>query len=77
MAYQALTKMGVKFTTKPLECTHLVARAIVRTEKFLVAMAVAPHIVTDKWVEVCVSKKKIMRRSCLHWASNKADPRHS
>ncbi|KIP02673.1 hypothetical protein PHLGIDRAFT_111799 [Phlebiopsis gigantea 11061_1 CR5-6] len=57
---RALTKMGVKFTTKPLECTHLVARAIVRTEKFLVAMAVAPHIVTDKWVEACVSKKKIM-----------------
>ena len=53
--------MGVKFTTKPAECTHLVARGIVRTEKFLCAMAMAPHIVTDKWVEACVNKKKILR----------------
>lgn len=55
--------MGVRFTTKPGECTHLVARGIVRTEKFLCAMAVAPYIVTDKWVEASVSKKKILRTS--------------
>lgn len=62
---KVLTKMGVKFTTKPLECTHLVALKIVRTEKFLCAMAVAPHIVTDKWVTACVSKKAMQRESLM------------
>jgi mediator of DNA damage checkpoint protein 1 len=55
-------KMGVKFTTKPNECTHLVARGIVRTEKFLCAMAVAPFVVTAKWAEKSASKKKIQRK---------------
>lgn len=58
---QTLTRLGVKFTTKPTECTHLVAKAIVRTEKFLCAMSVAPYVVTDKWVEACAIKRKILR----------------
>lgn len=58
---KALTKLGAKFTAKPLECTHLVAHKIVRTEKFLCAMAAAPHIVTEKWVAACVTKKSLQR----------------
>ncbi|KAH8102204.1 hypothetical protein BXZ70DRAFT_986996 [Cristinia sonorae] len=57
---KAMTKLGVKFTTKPSECTHLVVRGIVRTEKFLCAMANAPIIVTDKWVQTCVNTKHIL-----------------
>ncbi|KAL4242530.1 hypothetical protein ABKN59_011898 [Abortiporus biennis] len=57
---RAMTKLGVKFTTKPSECTHLVAKSLVRTEKFLCAMAVAPIILTDKWVMACVSTKQIL-----------------
>ncbi|KAI0344360.1 hypothetical protein BDW22DRAFT_1355739 [Trametopsis cervina] len=57
---KAFTKLGGRFTTKASECTHLVARSVVRTEKFLCAMAVAAHIVTDKWIETCVSKKMVM-----------------
>ncbi|PSS00871.1 hypothetical protein PHLCEN_2v4098 [Hermanssonia centrifuga] len=57
---KAFTKMGAKFTQKPSECTHLVARSLVRTEKFLCAMATAPYVVTDAWVETCVSKNRIM-----------------
>ncbi|KAI0682501.1 hypothetical protein BC835DRAFT_1399674 [Cytidiella melzeri] len=57
---KAFTKLGGKFTTKPSECTHLVAASIVRTEKFLCAMAVASHVVTRKWVEMCVAKKTIL-----------------
>ena len=62
---KALIKLGVKFTTKPLECTHLVAQKIVRTEKFLCAMAVAPHIITEKWIAACVSKKALQREYLL------------
>lgn len=56
--------MGVKFTIKPAECTHLVAKSLVRTEKFLCAMAVAPFIVTDKWVQTCVATKHILGEYC-------------
>lgn len=54
-------KLGGKFTTKPSECTHLVARSIVRTEKFLCAMAVASRVVSVNWVEMCIAKKMILR----------------
>ncbi|THH28633.1 hypothetical protein EUX98_g5551 [Antrodiella citrinella] len=57
---KVMTKLGVKFTTKPSECTHLVAKSIVRTEKFLCAMAAGPIIVTDKWVHTCVRTKHIL-----------------
>ena len=60
---KVLSKLGVSFTAKPLECTHLVAQKIVRTEKFLCAMAVAPHIVSEKWVELSVNRKKLLRTS--------------
>ncbi|KAI0083353.1 hypothetical protein BDY19DRAFT_1060990 [Irpex rosettiformis] len=57
---KAFAKLGGKFTTKPQECTHLVARSIVRTEKFLYAMAVGAHVVSVNWVEMCVAKKTIL-----------------
>ncbi|PSR70784.1 hypothetical protein PHLCEN_2v13346 [Hermanssonia centrifuga] len=57
---KAFTKMGAKFTQKPSECTHLVARSLVRTEKFLCATTTAPYVVTVAWVETCVSNKRIM-----------------
>ncbi|TCD65714.1 hypothetical protein EIP91_002290 [Steccherinum ochraceum] len=57
---KAMIKLGVSFTTKASECTHLVARSIVRTEKFLCAMAAGPIIVTDKWIQTCVKTKHIL-----------------
>ncbi|KAI0808899.1 hypothetical protein BC629DRAFT_1480149, partial [Irpex lacteus] len=63
---KAFTKLGGKFTTKPAECTHLVARSIVRTEKFLCAMAVAEYVVGVGWVEMCVERGRILRTSLCH-----------
>ncbi|KAJ3548369.1 hypothetical protein NM688_g5307 [Phlebia brevispora] len=57
---RALTKMGAKFTQKPSECTHLVAKHFVRTEKFLCGMAVASYVVNDKWVEMSAIKKRFL-----------------
>lgn len=38
----------------PLQCTHLVTNAILRTEKFLCAMSVAPKIVEERWLRECL-----------------------
>lgn len=61
-----MTKIGVKFTAKPAECTHLVARQLVRTEKFLCALAVAPFIVTERWAIDSAAANQIQRE--LYWA---------
>ena len=34
-----------------METTHLVANSVVRTVKFLTAVAVVDHIVTSEWIE--------------------------
>ncbi|KAF9237242.1 hypothetical protein BU15DRAFT_48989, partial [Melanogaster broomeanus] len=55
-----LTKIGVKMTTKPTECTHLVAKGIVRTEKFLCAMSVSPYVLTEKWANATATSGKLL-----------------
>lgn len=60
-ASQGLTKLGVKIVTKPSECTHLLVRSVVRTEKFLCAMAVAPHVLSEKWAIMSAANKKLLR----------------
>ncbi|OCH87294.1 hypothetical protein OBBRIDRAFT_837516 [Obba rivulosa] len=57
---KALAKLGVKMTTKPSECTHLVAKSLVRTEKFLCAMAAAPYVVNEKWVTSSIATKQLL-----------------
>ncbi|KAJ7198551.1 hypothetical protein GGX14DRAFT_665967 [Mycena pura] len=46
---KALAKLGAKVTNKSTECTHLLVPGIVRTEKFLCALAGAPFILTKEW----------------------------
>ncbi|RPD54429.1 hypothetical protein L226DRAFT_493972 [Lentinus tigrinus ALCF2SS1-7] len=58
-----LTKMGVKLVTKPSECTHLLVKSVVRTEKFLCAMAVAPHVLGEKWARMSAFNRKLLPES--------------
>ncbi|GJJ08998.1 hypothetical protein Clacol_003219 [Clathrus columnatus] len=58
--FQVLTKIGVKFTTKPTECTHLVASGMARTEKFLCALPQAPFVLNGDWLAACAKEKKIL-----------------
>ncbi|OBZ78467.1 hypothetical protein A0H81_01608 [Grifola frondosa] len=60
MTTQALTRMGAKMTSKPAECTHLIAPNLVRTEKFLCAMPVAPFIVTGKWAVMSAAGRQFL-----------------
>ena len=61
-----LNKLGVKFVTRPTECTHLLVRSVVRTEKFLCAMAVAPFVLSEKWATMSAANRKLFRESPLH-----------
>ena len=48
-------------TSRPSECTHLLAPQLVRTEKFLCALVVAPFILTEKWATRSAAAKKLLR----------------
>ncbi|KAG6371485.1 hypothetical protein JVT61DRAFT_9520 [Boletus reticuloceps] len=55
-----LAKLGVQMTTKPLDCTHLIAKGIVRTEKFLCATSVSPHILIEEWANASAKSGKLL-----------------
>ncbi|KAF9480753.1 hypothetical protein BDN70DRAFT_856332 [Pholiota conissans] len=57
---KALAKLGVKMTTRPGECTHLLARQVVRTEKFLCALASSPYILSEKWALTSAEAKRLL-----------------
>lgn len=59
--FEALAKFGAKIGVKPSECTHLVVKSLARTEKLLCAIAVAPHIVTERWVRDSITAKRLLR----------------
>ena len=65
--FQALTKLGAKFTEKPLECTHLIASAFGRTEKLLSSIAVAPFILRDEWLTKSAAKGRFLRELVSSW----------
>lgn len=60
---QRLTKLGVQMTMKSMDCTHLVAKGIVRTEKFLCAMSVSPYVLTEEWANASAKGGKLLRAS--------------
>ncbi|KAJ7770143.1 hypothetical protein DFH07DRAFT_266653 [Mycena maculata] len=58
---KALSKLGVKTVTKVSDCTHLITPKLVRTEKFLGALASGVEfILTDKWVLDSIAANKLL-----------------
>ncbi|CDO76219.1 hypothetical protein BN946_scf184894.g8 [Trametes cinnabarina] len=55
-----VVRLGVKFVTKPTECTHLLVRSVVRTEKFLCAMAVAPYVLGESWAKASAGVRRLL-----------------
>ncbi|KAJ7432359.1 hypothetical protein B0H11DRAFT_2126774 [Mycena galericulata] len=45
----ALTTLGVKITTQASKCTHLITASLVRTEKFMGALAAGAFILSGHW----------------------------
>ncbi|KAJ7647272.1 hypothetical protein FB45DRAFT_892928 [Roridomyces roridus] len=57
---KGLLKLGAKMAKDMSECTHLIAPSLVRTEKFLCALAQGAFIVSDKWATDCVGSSKLL-----------------
>ncbi|KLO16256.1 hypothetical protein SCHPADRAFT_901651 [Schizopora paradoxa] len=55
-----LDKLGIKETKVPRQCTHLIVKSIMRTEKFLFALANAPCIVSKDWALDCARAKRVL-----------------
>ncbi|KAG0203020.1 hypothetical protein BGX28_004574 [Mortierella sp. GBA30] len=57
---KALRTLGIVPTTSVERCTHLVAKSIARTEKFLVALAQGKGIVHEDWLQACVDANAML-----------------
>ncbi|KAG7098722.1 hypothetical protein E1B28_000635 [Marasmius oreades] len=57
-----LFKLGVKMAmaSKPWDCTHLIVKSLVRTEKFLCAVAIGAYIVSEKWAIECANARRLL-----------------
>ena len=64
---QVLIKLGASVGVRPDECTHLVVKTLARTEKLLCAMAVAPAVITERWVRDSIAARKLLRTWLLHF----------
>ncbi|KAJ7217976.1 BRCT domain-containing protein, partial [Mycena pura] len=57
---KALMKLGAKTTTQVSLCTHLIAPSVVRTEKFLCALAAGAFILSEKWATESIAANKLL-----------------
>ncbi|KAH8665860.1 BRCT domain-containing protein [Tricladium varicosporioides] len=54
-----LRELGVHVVEDPTNCTHLAAPMMVRTKKFLCALASGPTVVTTDFIEACIKEGDI------------------
>ena len=62
---KVLKALGISSTTSIDRSTHLVAKGIARTEKFLVAIAQGKVIVHEDWLQACVDTNSILGKCRL------------
>lgn len=53
-----LREFGINIESNVLKCTHLAAPAMVRTQKFLCALASAPVVLSTDFIEACTTASK-------------------
>jgi hypothetical protein len=53
-----MRELGVAITQEPRLCTHLAAPNLVRTKKFLCALASGPTVISTDFIDTCVKHKK-------------------
>ncbi|KAH8808419.1 BRCT domain-containing protein [Xylogone sp. PMI_703] len=54
-----LRDLGILITTDPHNCTHVAAPGIVRTQKFLCALATSPIVLSSDFVDKCITEGKL------------------
>ncbi|KAG0275025.1 hypothetical protein BGZ95_009256 [Linnemannia exigua] len=60
---KALKALGIVSTNVVDQCTHLVAKSVGRTEKFLSALALGKIIVQEDWLQACIDANAILDES--------------
>jgi len=55
-----LRDLGILLVQDPVTCTHLAAPHIVRTQKFICALARAPTILSTSFVDQCLAKNDLL-----------------
>ncbi len=53
-----MRELGILVTQDPKLCTHLAAPNLVRTKKFLCALASGPTVISTDFIDACVKTKK-------------------
>ncbi|KAL8781883.1 MAG: hypothetical protein Q9194_000076 [Teloschistes cf. exilis] len=56
-----LRDMGVLVTQDPAHCTHLAAPALLRTKKFVLALAGGPMVLSTEFVDDCLAKNQLLQ----------------
>ena len=60
MIQTRLRDLGILITTDATTCTHLAAPHIVRTQKFICALAHAPVVLSTDFVDDCLQKDELL-----------------
>ncbi|KAI4116854.1 MAG: hypothetical protein LQ345_002796 [Seirophora villosa] len=53
-----LREFGILVTQDPTHCTHLAAPNLLRTRKFICALAYAPMVISSDYIDDCLAKEK-------------------
>jgi len=54
-----MRELGILITQDPLTCTHLAAPNLVRTKKFLCALASGPSVISTDFIDTCVKEGEL------------------
>lgn len=57
---RALRDLGIQLVQDARRCTHLAARAVLRTPKFLTAIAYAPVLLDTRFLSACLEKGEML-----------------
>ncbi|KAG8943551.1 hypothetical protein FRC03_002440, partial [Tulasnella sp. 419] len=74
---KALSKLGAKQTGDVRECTHLIAKSIVRTLKFMCALARGVHIVSPDWVRQSAKAKRLLDETDFQLQDPAGEKKHN
>lgn len=55
-----LRALGILITTDPSKATHLAAPNIVRTQKFVTALAYAPLVISTEFIDACLEENELL-----------------
>ena len=71
-----LRELGILITPDPTKCTHLAAPRILRTPKFLCAMAKAPVLLSTQFVDECLAQNSLLRPEDYKLKDTEGEKRH-